>query len=449
MLTPIPLSDGHFTVPGNRWDLLTTMPPREASVAVVVPYYNQQRELDLVLAALDAQDHPPEMLEVVVADDGSAQPPDVAGHRLPVTVVRQPDNGFRAAAARNLGAAAASAEVLCFLDADTVPQPDYVRRISALPALCPEALVVGRRRHADFAGWVPGDLPGWFGGGAAPAEFDEPGWLREGYDRSGDLLHVDDTSYRYVISSVMCCSAAFFRELNGFDESFRHYGGEDWEFAHRAAVNGAVLHHARDAVAWHNGPDWAARKVEDRSRAKNAETLAVARLVPDRQMRVPGLAYPVPEVAVLIDAAGHGPGSLLASIAGFADLDVGIWVLGDTTPLDALALTDNRVHAGEMPQWIAQRCRVVVTVTGRAVLTRAGAEDLIQRCRQPGVGTVTTRIGQVGVTCEASWARHRRARWGAGRIVLAEPDDSRRLADGVEVDAAAVALREVDADHPC
>ena len=72
--------------------------------------------------------------KVVVADDGSRVIPDVSASRLNVTVVRQEDRGFRAAAARNLGAAATTASVLCFLDADTVPEPGYLRQLTRLPA---------------------------------------------------------------------------------------------------------------------------------------------------------------------------------------------------------------------------------------------------------------------------------------------------------------------------
>ena len=115
-------------MPDNRWDLLADLePPEPPAVSVVVPYFEAQPQLDLVLAALAAQTHPASRLEVVVADDGSATPPDLgaAGPLAgPAGPAARP--GFRAAAARNLGAAAASGDVLLFLDGDTVPEPAYV-----------------------------------------------------------------------------------------------------------------------------------------------------------------------------------------------------------------------------------------------------------------------------------------------------------------------------------
>ena len=448
VVTAIPLSEGRFTVPSNRWDLLVNIPARPVSVAVVIPYYNQQHELDLVLTALDAQDYPAELLNIVIADDGSAQPPTIPAMRVSTTVVRQEDCGFRAAAARNLGAARAEAEVLCFLDADTIPQRDYIRRIVALPSVCPDALVVGRRRHADFAEWTPQHLRRWWLAGEAPSEFDEPRWLSEAYARSADLLRISADSYRYIISSVMCCSAELFDYVGGFDEAFRQYGGEDWEFAHRAMISGAVLAHARGAVAWHNGPDWAGRTIIDRARVKNLEALAVARVVPGPEARIPGLIYQIPEVAVAVDADVHGPGSLVAFLGCFLHLDIGVWLHGarGRALLDEAGLQDPRIHAGTIPDAVLRRCRYVVAAVGRAVLTRSVVDQLIARCGEEGTGTVTARAGSVSVTCSASWARHRRARWSTGDTLVAIPGDVSRISTTVDIPGQ---VREVDLDHPC
>ena len=80
-----------------------------AAVSVVVPYYRAQADLDRLTAALAAQRGLTGGLQLVVADDGSPVPPRVdPGLPFDVVTVRQPDRGFRASAARALGAEAVS-----------------------------------------------------------------------------------------------------------------------------------------------------------------------------------------------------------------------------------------------------------------------------------------------------------------------------------------------------
>lgn len=434
---PITLPDGRFLVPGNRWDLVDSATALQQRIAVVIPFYEQHAQLAMLLTALEMQTYPRELVEVVVADDGSsvAPEPESAMH---VSVVRQARNGFRAAAARNLGAAATTAPVLCFLDADTYPEPDYLRSIARLPSLVPDALVVGRRRYAALEDWTPGKLRAWWSGGAAPAVLEEPRWLTEAYERSERLLHVDHRSYRYVISSVMACGRELFDDIGGFDESFDRYGGEDWELAHRAMCGGAVLQYVPEAVAWHAGADWAGRDVPDRMAAKNREALAVARLVPDPDARRPGLRYAIPEIAVEIDTTGHTAGSLVATIACFLHLDVGVWLHGPTAPELRRELRDDdpRIRTGAVPTAVLLRCRCVVSTTGRPVLPRGAVSRLVNACAATGVGEVVSGVDDAVITCRASWAGNRNRRWAAlvESELLGKLYDSRRMsADDLEL----------------
>jgi cellulose synthase/poly-beta-1,6-N-acetylglucosamine synthase-like glycosyltransferase len=220
-----PVSDGAgWAVPGNRWDLLDGIwPDTPPSISVIIAHYEQPVQLARTLSALARQSHPASLTQIIVVDDGSSQPPVVPEH---VRLLVQADRGFRLAAARNLGAAAARNSVLVFLDADTAPEPDYLRQNTRLPALVPDSVAVGRRRHAELAA-VPADSPVEIAG--RHHELAEPAWLRDAYRRSHNLLELDHRSYRFLIGAVLACSRAFFEETGGFDESFTHYGGEDWE----------------------------------------------------------------------------------------------------------------------------------------------------------------------------------------------------------------------------
>lgn len=388
---------------GNRWDRIDPGARHpHPRVTVVVTHYDQPRELARTLHALARQTYPARLLEVVVADDGSATPPTVPPG---VALVRQEDRGFRAAAARNLGARAGTGEIVCFLDADTAPEPGYVEAITRLPALEPDALTVGRRRHADLRG-LPIDAP--LEREAPARALPEPAWLADAYARSRDLLDADDRSYRYVISAVAACSRALFDELGGFDETFSSYGGEDWEFAHRAWQAGAVLAHVPDAVAWHDGPDWAGRGDDaERAREGDAQTLRLAAAIGVDGSAGRGLIGPEPDVVVRL--YGRHP---VASVFVFADallaaLPRARVVLDEATGAPAID-DDPRVMTGPAPD-----ARVTWTLE-RPVLVADGAA-LAGLFAGLGAG----EVGAVDVRTEddraAGVAMSRRARRRAAR----------------------------------
>jgi GT2 family glycosyltransferase len=92
--------------------------------SVVIRTRNEAPRLRLTLASLEAQIA---LAEVVVVDDGSTdETHDVlSAASFPVTVVRHATAKGRSAAA-NAGAAAAQADVLIFLDGDTLASPNFV-----------------------------------------------------------------------------------------------------------------------------------------------------------------------------------------------------------------------------------------------------------------------------------------------------------------------------------
>lgn len=390
-------------VPGNRWDLVDGFEPEPPYVSVVVTHYEQPDELARTLAALRRQDHPSDRLEVIVADDGSPREPVVPpGVRL----VRQDDRGFRAAAARNLGAASATGDVLCFLDADTTPEPQYVRRISRLPALLTEAVTVGRRRHADFAG-LDSETPV---AEAGPAhELPEPAWLLDAYVRSEDLLRADDRSYRHVISAVLACSRAFFDEVGGFDESFSSYGGEDWEWAHRAWQAGAVLAHVPDAVAWHDGPDWAGRSGDDRAREGNRQSLLLTQKIPVAGSAGRGLLPRTPDLVI------HLPEGLAAA-AEFVCVDSVLAAFPQATVVLPTAAQDSSVRADPRVRvGVELDARVTVHLERPLVIQDAAPLTAALASLDGGVvGTVrlVDRDGSAVGRATSRRARRRTERWG-------------------------------------
>lgn len=437
-------------VPGNRWDLLPGADsaagggPRAGTdrlpeVSVVIPYYRDQAGLDLLLAGLARQDLPPSRLQVVIADDGSPRPPELPSrYPFDLQVVRQPDAGFRASAARALGASVAEGEVLAFLDGDMIPDRDYLRRALDMPARSPEAVVVGRRRHLNPAllgtGWAPGD--------PVPQDhvLEDPEWLERAYATSRNLLDADSTAYRFIISAVLTLSREVHDEAGGFDPGFVGYGGEDWELAHRLWRAGALLAHEPAAVAWHAGPDFAGREdPESARRVKNREALVLARRISAPTARGYTLGGRTrPRVAVHLMASGWedvaGPAAgdrdaaatvLCADALLQAFPAAALTVVGDL-PEEAQVITEDprvtvstgvpEASAGgpDGPDWTVTVHRPLRPVRGAGRPDPAAANEWLLATERSGRDRIeVTGPGGLAATLVSVRARARRRRWGA------------------------------------
>lgn len=206
------------------------------TISVVITTYNRPDALEAVVEACFLQDD--KNFEIIIADDGStANTRDCVARlaaRAPVPLkhVWQPDDGFRAAMARNRGTLAATGDYIIFLDGDCVPQRDFIARHRLLSQ--PGFLVSGSRillsqrlteralrEHIDVAGL---NL-----------------LARLRYRLAGDMNKVLQTMLRwpdvgrvrrkFSWRRIKSCNLAVWKsdlvKVNGFDESFTGWGHED------------------------------------------------------------------------------------------------------------------------------------------------------------------------------------------------------------------------------
>lgn len=179
-------------------------------ISVIVPVYNGARFLAAALESVGAQHYRP--AEVIVVDDGSTDDTAAVAKRYGgVRYLRQPNLG--AAAARNAGAAAATGELLAFLDADDLWLPEKLTRQVRYLEQHPDVDAVVTHQRLAIA---PGaERPGW-----VPQE-----WLER-------------PQVGLVPSALMVRRTAF-EAVGGFDVRYRT--GEDTDWFARAKDAGVAV----------------------------------------------------------------------------------------------------------------------------------------------------------------------------------------------------------------
>ncbi len=219
------------------------------TLSVVVSTYDWPDALDAVLRGLAVQSD--SSFDVVVADDGSgpetketvARWRHVFGNRL--VHVWQPDEGFRLARVRNLGAANARGSYLVFLDGDCIPRRHFVGAIrrGSIPGwflagtrmYLSEELSLGvLRDRIPIGSWSVITL-------ARQARHEIRGWRHltpRDRRRAWRPRLPDFAPHRNAYGFCTGVAQADFEAVNGFDTRFVGWGDQDVDLAVRLRRSG-------------------------------------------------------------------------------------------------------------------------------------------------------------------------------------------------------------------
>jgi GT2 family glycosyltransferase len=202
-------------------------------VSVAVCAFNGSRTLCATLEGIERLEYPE--LEVIVVDDGSTDDTAaVVAQFEGVRLIRTPNAGL--ASARNVGAAAATGEIIAYLDADAWPDPHWLHYLADTFDRTSSGAVGGPNIPPPGAGAVA-----------------------EGVARSpGGPIHVlvSDTEAEHIPGCNFSIRKDVLEGLGGFDRQFRSAGDDVdlcWrlqEAGHRIGFNPAAMvwHHRRNSV---------------------------------------------------------------------------------------------------------------------------------------------------------------------------------------------------------
>ena len=215
-------------------------------ISVIVSTFNRPRALNIILKSLVNQTD--KNFEIVVADDGSdVRTREVINKvkqnfpRCPIKHIWQEDRGFRLARIRNLAVKASIGEYLIFLDGDCIPPPNFIQDHRYLSeqgwAVYGQRILLSEKYTRDLEN-------------KSDEILNEGFWrfknffilyLRKKINRILPIFKLLNHAWRKRSpcqwGSIRGCNWAMWRDsylqINGSDESFEGWGGEDKDVAVR------------------------------------------------------------------------------------------------------------------------------------------------------------------------------------------------------------------------
>lgn len=272
-------------------------------MSVVIPAFERLEQLEVLLESLTQQTYPSELTEILVVDDGSEPPlAPILPDGLHVRILRQERDGFGLARARNLGAYSSTGDVVVFLDADMIPEHQWVEAHARPHHHQPLLAAPGQRTHVSRLSVTMEEVQS----GAAIEEVladsdpEQPQWILDRWATTNDGRIGDDIWWG-MSGGNFSVNRQLFVDVGGYDEEgFREWGGEDNDLGYRIYQSGAFVVPVHDAMAWHLGPA-TNDAVDIEERRRRVKVRLASRVASDALPRIRGVTFRIADIAVDID----------------------------------------------------------------------------------------------------------------------------------------------------
>jgi len=212
-------------------------------VSLILTTFNWPEALDLTLWSVTKQNLLP--TQVIIADDGSTVSTRLVTakykEQLPIELVWQPDNGFRAARARNLAILRAEHDYVIFIDGDCLLPPEFIQthlRLASRDKIVAgsRALISKQKTDHLMQNRERASIEHLF----SPYKFSNL--------PLGTLRDARPCSWQTVRSCNFGVHKADIIKVKGFDEEYTGWGREDSDFVVRLIKAGVTVRSGRFAA---------------------------------------------------------------------------------------------------------------------------------------------------------------------------------------------------------
>lgn len=241
----------------ERPDDLEILESTDLSVAVVIACRGGQDKLDLTLASIAAQSYPSKLTNVYVIDDGSEPAlklPKIKPTKTKILTLKNGEAVWGKTAVTNAATANLKEDVLWFVDADMVFDPDHLAHHMKWHHDADDYAVLGWKRFVKEWNYTPASLKKSLDNSEF-LDLHEEHWGKELWetrsDKTNDLRNPGIEGFRNFVGATFSITNKNWKLLGGYNPDL--VTGEDVELGYRIQQAGFRMVADRQAHSWHLG----------------------------------------------------------------------------------------------------------------------------------------------------------------------------------------------------